>query len=258
MPRLKDAMKRQLRDVQTYAPWLIDAKFAFYNAGTRYAGLFVDPEFTLLSRLPAAGLALDIGGNRGQSILALKRHARPRRIVTFEPNPVLVRGLEERFGTLESVTIKPVGLGEKPDRLDLYVLSYRNFTYDGLASLNETEALAFFNDRMIARYDERHVSLTRCRVEVRTLDSFEFEPDIIKMDVQGLEDAVLAGGLETVQRCRPVMIIEAPSARFTEMAASAGLSPYRYDGHRLVRGSTGAKNIVYLSEAHLEALGEAL
>lgn len=45
-------------------------------------------------------------------------------------------------------------------------------------------------------------------IELVTLDSLELNPSFIKMDVQGFEHDVLLGGLETLQRCRPTMIIE--------------------------------------------------
>ena len=46
-------------------------------------------------------------------------------------------------------------------------------------------------------------------VEIRTLDSYDF-PDVsmIKIDVEGHEEAVVAGAAETIRRCRPSLIIE--------------------------------------------------
>lgn len=45
-------------------------------------------------------------------------------------------------------------------------------------------------------------------VELITLDSLNLTPSFIKMDVQGFEYDVLLGGLETLKKYRPVMIIE--------------------------------------------------
>lgn len=46
-------------------------------------------------------------------------------------------------------------------------------------------------------------------VEQRTLDSFELtEVDLIKIDVEGWEHNVVKGGVETIRRCKPVMIVE--------------------------------------------------
>lgn len=46
-------------------------------------------------------------------------------------------------------------------------------------------------------------------IEVRTLDSFGLEDvDLIKIDVEGWEHNVVKGGVETIRRCKPVMIVE--------------------------------------------------
>lgn len=46
-------------------------------------------------------------------------------------------------------------------------------------------------------------------VEVRTLDSFELaDVDFIKIDVEGWEHNVVKGGIETIRRWKPVMIVE--------------------------------------------------
>lgn len=46
-------------------------------------------------------------------------------------------------------------------------------------------------------------------IEVRTLDSYEFEDvDFIKIDVEGYEYHVISGAMETLKKWRPVVIVE--------------------------------------------------
>lgn len=46
-------------------------------------------------------------------------------------------------------------------------------------------------------------------VEMHTLDEYAFdEVDFVKIDCEGYEHDVLMGGLETLRRCRPVLIVE--------------------------------------------------
>jgi hypothetical protein len=51
------------------------------------------------------------------------------------------------------------------------------------------------------------------QVEARTLDSFEFDAvDLIKLDIQGAEYAALVGARETIERHRPVILVEEKAA----------------------------------------------
>lgn len=45
-------------------------------------------------------------------------------------------------------------------------------------------------------------------VEMRTLDSFELKPDLIKIDVERLETKVLQGALKTLKKYSPRLIVE--------------------------------------------------
>lgn len=46
-------------------------------------------------------------------------------------------------------------------------------------------------------------------IEMRTLDSYQLpDVDFIKIDVEGLELEVCQGAIATIQRCRPVMVVE--------------------------------------------------
>lgn len=59
------------------------------------------------------------------------------------------------------------------------------------------------------------------RAELRSLDSFGFERvSLIKIDVEGFENAVLDGASETIRRNRPVIVIEIVGGTLYETAAA--------------------------------------
>jgi FkbM family methyltransferase len=241
------AIKRELREVQTFAPGLRWLKFSSYNFASRNLGLFVEPEFKLLAALAPINLALDIGGNWGQSVYALRRYARPRHLVTVEPNPVLGQRLSRMFSSDAGVTVKQVGLSDSTGEMMLHVPRYRNFVYDGLASLDLNAAREWLNSARMARFDPSKLHIDSYSVPISTVDQLGLTPDVIKIDVQGFEENVLAGGFQTVCAAKPVMIVEAPTGRFIEIALRAGLSPYRLTGAQLVPGDLGGNNTLFLS-----------
>jgi len=47
------------------------------------------------------------------------------------------------------------------------------------------------------------------KIPMETLDSFEFpDVDVIKIDCEGYEENVLRGAIDTLRRCRPVIMVE--------------------------------------------------
>lgn len=243
-----------LRLAQTYLPFLRPLKFGAYNVGTRLFGWRIDPEFHLLSRLGPTSEAVDIGGNWGQSICALQRTASPERIVSFEPNAVLAQRLGRRYEST-TVRIHACGLSDADGTFDLFVPRYRNFVYDGLASLDEGEARGWLNPDTMAGFDESKLTIERHPVQVRRLDDFGLHPQVIKIDVQGMEAAVIRGGLVTITASRPVMIIETPSDEVVSLLEPAGLKPYAYRDGQLHQDWRAAKNTVFLTDSHRDRAG---
>lgn len=72
-----------------------------------------------------------------------------------------------------------------------------------LASLyphNPDALAAELKERGFSFVSESNIEVRRCPVEVRTLDSFDVYPDIIKIDVEGAELSVLKGALRMIER----------------------------------------------------------
>lgn len=53
-------------------------------------------------------------------------------------------------------------------------------------------------------------------VQFKTLDSFSFVPDLLKIDVEGFEMNVLRGAIETIRKYKPRIIIETHSSQLEE------------------------------------------
>jgi FkbM family methyltransferase len=243
----KDALKREIRSLQTHFPAIRSAKFSAYNWATRTIGWRVEPEFRLLEALAPVSLAIDIGGNWGQSILALQRHARPQNIISFEPNPQLSQRLKRVFADDKTVSVEPRALGDTPGSFNLFVPSYRGFVYDGLASLDYESAASWLNSQRMARFDESKLEIAEHAVEVTTLDSFDLAPDVIKIDVQGHEEAVIDGGIKTIERSKPVIILEDPTDGLIGKLSDVGIEQFGLVNGRLIAGDRSQSNSIFLT-----------
>jgi len=252
--RVVRQLKRQWREMQTRFPQARAAKYDLFNFCTRRFGWPADPELRLLARLAPFSLAIDVGANWGQSVYALRRHARPARIIALEPNPELAGRLSHRFAADSTVEVRQLALGHTPGTAVLHVPRYRDYAMDGLASLDRAAAAGWLNAYRMARFDPALVSIDTCPSPVQRLDDMDLAPDLIVIDVQGTETAVAMGGAQTLCRTQPVIVVERPDDMFIHIAAKAGLTPYRWTGKRLARGDLTGKNTVFLAPHHLTAL----
>lgn len=249
---------KYLRAAQSRFPAIRPAKFAAYNWATRTLGWRIEPEFRLLARFAPLRTAVDVGGNWGQSVYALKKTARPERIRTFEPNPVLSRRLQRAFADDAGVAVESCALGETPGAFELFVPRYGRYVYDGLASLDEASARTWLNPQRFAGFRADRLHVDRYRVEVRTLDSFDLSPDVVKIDVQGLELSVVRGGWNSFRRALPITIVEAPDAELVALLGEIGLRAYGYADGRLVPGDTGGTNTIFLHDDRLAPVRDLL
>jgi FkbM family methyltransferase len=124
------------------------------------------------------GVAVDVGGHCG----------------------IWARELCKVFGAVHS--FEPVR-----DHRECYVKNQRsdNWTLHPVA-LGEKEGRAATQTKPGSSGDTWLVSGDR--VDVRTLDSFNLEPDFLKIDTEGYELFVLKGAEQTLRKFKPVVIVE--------------------------------------------------
>lgn len=121
---------------------------------------------------------VDVGGHCG--IWAKELCKLFAEVHSFEPVPEH-RACYEKNQKTENWTLHPFALG----------------AIEGLCSIRTTQGSS--GDSWITEGQD---------VEVRTLDSFEKAPDLIKIDTEGHELFVLMGAIETIRRYKPVIIVE--------------------------------------------------
>lgn len=238
-----------IRYVQTSIPGVWERKAGLYNFVMKTTGLMVDDEFKLLGRLGPIGTVLDIGGNWGQSIISIRRHASPAKIVTFEPIRYLADRLAAQYAGDPGIAIHNVALSDAPGELTLHIPKYKYAVLDGLASLEREEVTSWLaNPALFWNYKPEHLTIIENTVPVVMLDSFGLAPEVVKIDVQGMELAVVRGGIETFRAHQPLAIVEAPGEELVALFAAIGMRAYGFDGTRLLDEWRGRTNAVFLSD----------
>ena len=162
-------------------------------------------EQSRLSILPpwfrkSPSFVIDVGANQGQWIGALLEILPVEETWIFEPNPEAMKICRRRVGDRNGARYFDMALGDKTGQITLHVTAASDF-----ASVLQPR-----DEFLKTHYGKTATEVVIDRqVEVRTLDSLvpESKPvDLLKIDVQGFERAVLSGAGRVLANTRAVLI----------------------------------------------------
>ena len=191
----------------------------------RAGRFFEEEELGLLAEHVKYGAeVIDIGANIGNHAVYFATRMQARRVVVVEPNPLALAPL------VANVVLNKLG-----HVIDMGALGI------GLSDRSE-------GGFGMKRHD-RNLGATKLRagkggIEVHPGDAIfaDETPDLIKIDVEGMEMQVLSGLEETIARSRPVILVEVDEEN------AAGFEAWRQgQGYRIVRSLRhSAKNCNHL------------
>jgi FkbM family methyltransferase len=169
------------------ARWQVPVKHLFLKT---MGGL--EAELDLLPLLVAPGeRALDIGANYGTYALTLARLG--ARVDLFEPNPAIAAVLAAWAQGQQGIAVHALALSDREGTAELVIPG------DGRVEHDSSAALA----------GGAVASGRRVPVQLAPLDSLAIrDAALIKIDVEGHEDAVLRGAAQTLAASNPALIIE--------------------------------------------------
>lgn len=244
-------MKRIFRNIQTLFPFLQDVRFNLESHLRVFFKNVHDEDWKAFGLLNVGnGVVVDVGANRGQSLDSFQIIMRGRPIVSFEPNVRLASRLARLHASDEKIRVEPVALSNKNGHERLHMPKYRNWVFDGLASLDEAEAMTWLNAERLWRFDPKLLSHVELDIDVRTLDAYNLSPAIIKLDTQGTEEDVLRGGANTIGAHRPIILLESSTQGIVDFLAGYGYAPYTFHSGKLHRNQTNGKNVFFLTNEH--------
>ena len=251
LPSVRAQVYKTMRTAQIWFPFLADVKASGQDSWRRLLRRPHESDFELFRRFSVRSpLVVDVGANRGQSISSFVVTCVAPRIVAFEPMAVLAERLVARRDDAVE-RIEQCALGSVRAEVVLHIPVYNGYVFDGLASLDEDEAHWLNGDRMFG-FDPAKLSLRRETVQVRRLDEFDLAPDVIKIDVQGTEADVIDGARRTLERSRPVLLLEAPSAQLVDRLDAMGFRSFALRDGTLVPDAQGDPNTFFMTPERLD------
>jgi FkbM family methyltransferase len=158
---------------------------------------------------PQGGVFVDIGANVGNHSLFAALFLKAAKVIPFEPNPLaydlLIQNvLVNRLAAV--VDLSRLGVGVGAERQSGFGMQRRE------RNLGGAKMLAGEGDLDVHSGDD-------------LLDGLN--PDVIKIDVEGMEMQVLSGLAKTIERSRPVMMVEVDNSvegAFSDWVEAQGYS----------------------------------
>tara|TARA_B100001094_G_C18060055_1_gene734595 strand:+ start:204 stop:962 length:759 start_codon:yes stop_codon:yes gene_type:complete len=186
-------------------------------------------KFLLRKFICSESIILDVGGHAGQYSKLFASLAPEGKVYSFEPGsyPRSILKLSMFLNRLKNVVVVGEGLGVVPGKLSLVTPVKDNGVFRfGLAYIGSKE---------------NSTSIEVEEVPVTTIDKFAIDfglksLDFIKIDVEGWEAQILRGGIKTIQRYCPTLLIELVASQLSRtgddleaiwaMLLSWGYKPY--------------------------------
>lgn len=159
-----------------------------------------DPEAKLVSYLGIEPVVLDIGANTGFYSTVLEDVVGPASLYIFEPLPHLATYLKEKF---RNAHIFDLAVSDHEGEANIRIPYIDGNRFDTRATLNT------HSEQNQTGFDEVTIRLSTLDKIVKQLQLESV--GLVKIDVEGHELELLNGGVETLSRFKPLVLIEIES-----------------------------------------------
>lgn len=190
-------------DISDYQEWLV----YFYHEN--------DSSNHILKHIDGAEIIFDIGGNIGQTALNIAKYKaekkQPAQIISFEPyneNYEKFKYNLQLNKTIKNISIENIALGSTTNTIKIF-----------------KECVTNSGGNRVVYNEEENTEGIEETPQI-TLDNYVYEKglskiDLIKIDVEGYELEVLKGATSTLQKLRPVLLLEFDSLNLKKQGSSA-------------------------------------
>ncbi len=153
----------------------------------------------LINTLQPNSCFIDIGAHIGYYSILASQCITTGGIISIEPTGDTYKLLQHNVATLPNVKAYNIALGNTQSTLQFFEFDNLHSEYNSFNITAHTTAPWF---------STYNITPIACTTLDALVQEHNFIPTVIKMDVEGFEDAVIAGGLSTFKKYKPILVME--------------------------------------------------
>ena len=226
-------LKRVINNIlQTTLPSKTYLKLIIWKRG------FEEPELRLVYDFcDEDSISIDVGAANGMYLAHLYKIS--KKCFAFEPREDALQNLKKVFsGITSNIQFEQVALSDFSGSTKLRILK----SNDRLSTIEAENTIEKFGDVQLVE------------VPVRKIDDYEYPDKVnfIKIDVEGHEEAVIKGAINTIQRDHPFLLIEIEERHKKDSIGHIKniLQAFGYKGFYYMDGSLHNIELFNLSDHH--------
>ena len=167
-----------------------------------------EPDFKVFNRLNLPnGIFLDVGAHVGESARSFRKFNHQTPVVSVEANPASFAELKRLEGKLDAFSVMNVMASDQYERKTLFIPNIDHIPFPSLGGDNPDR----IRERLVRNWDivePSRITFDLTHLDAKPLDHYDFNPCVIKVDVEGHERSVLRGLVHTIERHRPIILLE--------------------------------------------------
>ncbi len=176
---------------------------------------------------------IDIGANDGISYKSIRNFLTKNIIISFEP-------LKFEFEELKKLKKKDVnykiyncGLSNvKSDSQKLFVPYFKQYPLSPFSGINKTSITFRLKESLFVKNLLKIIHFKINLIKLKKLDHFNLKPSLIKIDIEGNEFECILGGIQTIKKNKPILLIEYnqnTNMKINKILKKFGYRSYYYD-----------------------------
>jgi len=150
---------------------------------------------------------IDVGASDGLFYKSVRSIGIKSKFICFEALKINERHLNKIKKKDENFQFHILALGDKKNNFNIYTPFVKNHFLYNYSSFSKKECREIISLRDF-KIDLKKLKFKKSRVKQKTLDNFKFQPALLKIDVEGYENKVLLGGVNTIKKYKPIIYVE--------------------------------------------------